>query len=47
MNKTIYKDLSYRVLTGVGDEDFIEMSNPCVIVDGGYIDTDFLCLVSE
>ena len=36
MNKTIYKDLSYRVLTGLGDEDFIEMSNPYVIVDGGY-----------
>ena len=41
MNKTIYKDLSYRVLTGLGDEDIIEMSNPYVIVDGGYIDTEF------
>ena len=37
-NKAIYKDLSYKVRTGLAEEDFIELSNCYVIADGGYLE---------
>jgi hypothetical protein len=37
-DKKIYKDISYRVLTGLKDEDYIELSSCYVFVDGGYIE---------
>jgi hypothetical protein len=37
-NKEIYKDLSYRIKTGLGDDDFLDLSSCYVIVDGGYLE---------
>ena len=37
-NKDIYKDISYKVKTGLKEQDFVEISNCYVIADGGYLE---------
>ena len=37
-NKEIYRDISYKVKTGLKEEDFVEISNCYVIADGGYLE---------
>lgn len=37
-DKKIYKDLTYKIKTGLGVDDYIELSSCYVIVDGGYIE---------
>ena len=37
-NKEIYRDISYKVRTGMRDDEFIELSDCYVIADGGYLE---------
>ena len=42
--KKIYKDVVYRVRTGLGENDYIELSQVWVVVDGGYLEeTIMIC----
>lgn len=43
-NNELYRAFSYKIRTGMGDEDFIELSTCYLIADGGYL--EWHCIIS-